>query len=70
MSRYGYLEVFQSPLEFEITIVDCIMNFLPTKNENLQIKNKIGYFSYFCSKHRICSKAVFLSWLYFVIVRL
>ena len=23
MSRYGYLEVFQSPLEFEITRVDC-----------------------------------------------
>ena len=41
MSRYGYLEVFQSPLEFEIKIVDCIMNFLPTKTENLQIKNKI-----------------------------
>ena len=26
MSRYGYLEVFQSPLEFEITRVDCIFN--------------------------------------------
>ena len=24
MSRYGYLEVFQSPLDFEITRVDCI----------------------------------------------
>ena len=24
MSRYGYLEVLQSPLEFEITRVDCI----------------------------------------------
>ena len=23
MSRYGYLEVFQSPLEFEITRVNC-----------------------------------------------
>ena len=23
MSRYGYLEVFQSPLDFEITRVDC-----------------------------------------------
>ena len=23
MPRYGYLEVFQSPLEFEITKVDC-----------------------------------------------
>ena len=23
MSRYGYLEVFHSPLEFEITRVDC-----------------------------------------------
>ena len=23
MSRYGYIEVFQSPLEFEITRVDC-----------------------------------------------
>ena len=25
MSRYGYLKVFQSPLEFEITRVDCII---------------------------------------------
>ena len=25
MSKYGYLEVFQSPLEFEITRVDCII---------------------------------------------
>ena len=24
MSRYRYLEVFHSPLEFEITRVDCI----------------------------------------------
>ena len=24
MSKYGYFEVFQSPLEFEITRVDCI----------------------------------------------
>ena len=24
MLRYGYLEVFQSPLEFEITRVDCM----------------------------------------------
>ena len=23
MSKYGYLEVFQSPLDFEITGVDC-----------------------------------------------
>ena len=30
MSRYGYLEVFQSvsPLEFEITRVDCILFFV------------------------------------------
>ena len=26
MSKYGYLEVFRSPLEFEITRVDCILN--------------------------------------------
>ena len=26
MSRYGYLEVFQSPFDFEITRVDCISN--------------------------------------------
>ena len=25
MSRYGYLEVFNSPLEFEITRVDCTL---------------------------------------------
>ena len=25
MSRYGYLKVFKSPLEFEITRVDCII---------------------------------------------
>ena len=24
MSKYGYLEVFQSPFDFEITRVDCI----------------------------------------------
>ena len=24
MSKYGYLEIFQIPLEFEITGVDCI----------------------------------------------
>ena len=26
MSWYGYLEVFHSPLDFEITRVDCIIN--------------------------------------------
>ena len=25
MSKYGYIEVFQSPLAFEITRVDCIL---------------------------------------------
>ena len=30
VSRYGYLEVFQSPLEFEITRVDCSKTALTT----------------------------------------
>ena len=38
MSRYGYLEVFQSPLEFEITRVDCITERIKFENRSLKRK--------------------------------
>ena len=38
MSRYGYLEICQCPLEFEITRVDCISN--KYKLSQKQKKNK------------------------------
>ena len=37
MSKYGCLVV--SPLEFEITGVDCILKILPPKTESFQMKN-------------------------------
>ena len=39
MSRYGYLEVFQCPLEFEITRVDCILG-THQKRHYLETKKK------------------------------
>ena len=36
MSKYGYLEVFHSPLEFEITRVDCIHNICAGAHQFLQ----------------------------------
>ena len=37
ISRYGYLEVFQSPFEFEITRVDCVTSFRADAKENARV---------------------------------
>ena len=42
MSRYGYLDLFQSPLEFEITRVDCVSSNLQVWYVEIRISRRIS----------------------------
>ena len=47
MSRYGYFEVFQSPLDFEITKVDCTSTWrydILIEQHNVGIKVRLPQF--------------------------